>query len=197
MARINIEELDDPRIAIYRSLKATNETRRLDQFVVEGEKLVARLLESRFPIVSVLVTDRHEPRHDVSIPDDVPTFVIPHELIDRLVGFPFHRGVLGCASAGPGRRSPTSFVRAGGPLNLVICPKLSDPENLGAIARISDVFGVDAIMTGLECPDPFSRQGAAGFDGIDPACAGLRIGPAGARDRQPGHALRPAVASRP
>ena len=40
----------------------------------------------------------------------------------------------------------------------MICPKLSDPENLGAIARIGDVFGIDAIMTGSECPDPFSRR---------------------------------------
>ena len=61
MPRIPIDDLDDPRIAIYRSLKATNQTRRLDHFVVEGEKLVARLLESRFPPVSVLVTDRHVP----------------------------------------------------------------------------------------------------------------------------------------
>ena len=53
------DDLDDPRLAIYRSLKATNQTRALDQFVVEGEKLVDRLLECRFPLVSVLVTDRH------------------------------------------------------------------------------------------------------------------------------------------
>ena len=40
----------------------------------------------------------------------------------------------------------------------MICPKLSDPENLGAIARIGDVFGIDAILAGPECPDPFSRR---------------------------------------
>ena len=36
----HITDLDDPRIAVYRSLKSTNQTRGLDQFVVEGEKLV-------------------------------------------------------------------------------------------------------------------------------------------------------------
>jgi hypothetical protein len=30
MARILIDDLDDPRIAVYRSLKATNQTRGLD-----------------------------------------------------------------------------------------------------------------------------------------------------------------------
>jgi hypothetical protein len=61
MARIPIADLDDPRIAIYRSLMATNQTRGLDRFVVEGEKLVERLLESRSPAASVPVTDRFEP----------------------------------------------------------------------------------------------------------------------------------------
>jgi tRNA G18 (ribose-2'-O)-methylase SpoU len=158
MARIKIEDLEDPRIAIYRSLKATNRTRRLDQFVVEGEKLVARLLESRFPIVSVLATDRHMHVLGFTVPEDIPTYVLPHALIDQLVGFPFHRGVLACALRG---RSPSieEIVRTRREsLFLVICPKLSDPENLGAIARIGDVFGIDGIMTGSECPDPFSRR---------------------------------------
>ena len=77
MPRIPIENLDDPRIAIYRSLKTTNQTRRLDQFVVEGEKLVARLLESRFPLVSVLVTDRHVPAVGSPFPRKYPLTSCP------------------------------------------------------------------------------------------------------------------------
>jgi tRNA G18 (ribose-2'-O)-methylase SpoU len=158
MVREPITDLNDPRIAIYRSLKATNQTRRLGQFVVEGEKLVERLLASRFPLVSVLVTDRHEPRLTPRIPEDVPTYVVPHGLVDSIVGFPFHRGVLACAE----RRSwppLKEIVRLAGPrLTLVICPRLSNPENLGAVARIGDVFGIDAILAGPFCPDPFSRR---------------------------------------
>src|SRR4051795_4081092 len=96
MPRIPIDDLDDPRLATYRHLKATNETRGGDRFVVEGEKLVYRLLESRFPTDSVLVTDRYEAHHSSKIPDDVPTFVIPHGRIEALVGYHFHRGVLAC-----------------------------------------------------------------------------------------------------
>jgi tRNA G18 (ribose-2'-O)-methylase SpoU len=158
MPQIPIGDLDDPRIAIYRSLKTTNLTRTLNQFVVEGGKLVARLLGSRFPLVSVLVTDRHLPALGFSVPEEVPTYVLPHDLIDRLVGFPFHRGVLACAERRPWPPIEEIVSSQGGPLLLVICPKLSDPENLGAIARIGDVFGIDAIMTGPECPDPFSRR---------------------------------------
>ena len=158
MPRIPIDDLDDPRLAIYRSLKTTNLTRGLDQFVVEGEKLVARLLESRFPLVSILVTDRHLPALGFNLPEEIPVFVLPHERIDRLVGFPFHRGVLACAARQPQPAIEEIIASRPAPVFLVVCPKLSDPENLGAIARISDVFGVDAILTGPECPDPFSRR---------------------------------------
>jgi len=158
MGRVPIDDLDDPRIGIYRSLKATNQTRRLEQFVVEGERLVDRLLASRFPTVSVLMTDRHEPGLLSRIPEGVPAFVLPHALIDSLVGFPFHRGVLACGHRLPWPSLDEVVKAAADRLTLVICPKLSNPENLGAIARIGDVFGIDAILSGPTCPDPFSRR---------------------------------------
>ncbi len=158
MPRIPIDDLDDPRIAIYRSLKVTNETRRLSQFVVEGERLVERLLLSRFPVVSLLVTDRHESKLGVSIADDVPVYVVPHSLVNAIVGFPFHRGVLACAERRPWPSLEEIVAGPDRPLFLAICPKVSNPENLGALARIGDVFGIDAILIGPECPDPFSRR---------------------------------------
>jgi tRNA G18 (ribose-2'-O)-methylase SpoU len=158
MPRVLINDLDDPRIAIYRSLKATNQTRGLRQFVVEGEKLVARLLSGRFQPVSVLLTDRHEPRLATTLPAHLPTYIVPHSWIDSIVGFPFHRGVLACALRRPWPPLEELVARAGAKLTLIVCPRLSDPENLGAIARIADGFGVDAIVAGGSCPDPFSRR---------------------------------------
>src|SRR5947199_8563074 len=94
MPRWSIADLDDPRIAVYRHLKATNLTRSAQQFVVEGEKLLDGLLESRFPVASVLATDRHVARISERVPADVPLYVVPHGLIDSVVGYKFHQGVL-------------------------------------------------------------------------------------------------------
>jgi tRNA G18 (ribose-2'-O)-methylase SpoU len=158
MPRIPIDDLDDPRLTVYRHLKATNETRGGDTFIVEGEKLVYRLLSSRFPVDSVLVTDRYEGHHAAQVPDDVPMFVIRHEQIETLVGYHFHRGVLAC---GHRRAWPDldSTLRAMPPrATLLICPTLDKPDNLGAILRIADAFGVDAVLIGDSCPDPLSRR---------------------------------------
>ena len=60
-------------------------------------------------------------------------------------------------SGGRGRLCVRSSARQNG-LTLMICPRLSNPENLGAIARIGDVFGINAILAGPACPDPLSRR---------------------------------------
>ena len=158
MPRVPIANLDDPRLAIYRNLKATNLTRSSDQFVVEGEKLLDRLLASRFPVSSVLVTDRCERGIAAKVPADVPLLVVPHAMVDLLVGFNFHRGVLACGLRRPGP-GLDEVVRGAGPrMTVVVCPSLNNPENLGAIVRIGDVFGADAVVVGGACPDPLSRR---------------------------------------
>jgi tRNA G18 (ribose-2'-O)-methylase SpoU len=158
MPRIPIDDLDDPRLVLYRHLKATNETRGGETFVVEGEKLVYRLLASRFPTESVLVTDRYEAHHASQVPEDVPMFVIPHERIETLVGYHFHRGVLACGRRRAWPELAETLRGVGLRSTLVVCPTLDKPDNLGAILRICDVFGVDAVLIGDSCPDPLSRR---------------------------------------
>jgi tRNA G18 (ribose-2'-O)-methylase SpoU len=43
-------------------------------------------------------------------------------------------------------------------LTVVACPGIQNPENLGAIVRLCDVFGVDFMLTDGTCPDPLSRR---------------------------------------
>jgi tRNA G18 (ribose-2'-O)-methylase SpoU len=158
MPRVPIDDLDDPRLVAYRHLKTSNETRRLSQFVVEGELLLRRLIASAFPLESVLVTDRHEPRIAPMVAGDVPLYVVPHASIRALVGFPFHRGVLACAQRRPWPGLDAIVRKAAERVTLIVCPRLESPENLGAIIRLGDVFGVDALLVGGRCPDPLSRR---------------------------------------
>jgi tRNA G18 (ribose-2'-O)-methylase SpoU len=153
-----IARIDDPRIEVYRDLKRTNQTRWSNQFVVEGEKLVERLLASRFPVESVLASERYQKRLPHGISSQTPVYIAEHSLLEALVGFRFHRGILAC-----GRRlSPAPLSELMRPdaefVTLVACPHLADPENLGSIVRLSAAFGIDAVLVGASCPDPFSRR---------------------------------------
>ena len=153
-----IDSLDDPRVAPYRRLKDRELARAGDLFIAEGEQVVLRLLDSDFPVESVLLAERRAAEMAPLIRADVPVYIVPDELIHQIIGFKFHAGVIGC-----GRRKPPASVRevipaSAGPLTLAILPETANAENLGALIRISAAFGVDAMVLGERCCDPFWRQ---------------------------------------
>jgi tRNA G18 (ribose-2'-O)-methylase SpoU len=43
-------------------------------------------------------------------------------------------------------------------MTVVVCPRILDPTNLGGIVRNCCAFGVDALVLGAGCADPFSRR---------------------------------------
>ena len=97
MSVMRINSMDDLRLAPYRSLKTTNDTRWAREFVVEGDKLVRRLLESDFTVMSVLLRESYLPAFSAILVSHFDVFVVPDPWIERIVGFNFHRGVLACA----------------------------------------------------------------------------------------------------
>jgi len=92
------------------------------------------------------------------VPADVPVYVISQELMNGILGLKFHSGIMAC-----GRRKPRATIDQVVPkdrdrLTLVICPDISNVENIGAMVRLSAGFGADAIILGERCHDPFWRQ---------------------------------------
>jgi tRNA G18 (ribose-2'-O)-methylase SpoU len=182
--RIAIEDLSDPRLEPYRALKRTNATRWRRSFVVEGDKLVARLLASRYPVESVLADEHCLAQFALQIAEATPVYLLPHRLIEQLIGFNFHRGLLACA----GRLPPTDLAAlcsplgslrgasAGSPLGaseaptpllarprdrlltLVMAAGIQDPENLGSLLRSSAAFRAAGLILAGDCADPFSRR---------------------------------------
>ena len=159
LAILRIDDLDDPRLAPYRALKKSNATRSSSHFVVEGDKLVRRLLESDFKILSLLVAEQHLPAvADLAHHDNVDVLVVDRPDIEQIVGFNFHRGMLGCALRKPRLSLREIANSVATRLTLVACPDVKDPENLGAILRISSALAIDAVVRGPGCCDPFSRR---------------------------------------
>lgn len=162
MLPIEIADLHDPRVDAFRNLKRCNATRWASTFVAEGDKLVLRLLASRYPVESVLAAPNCLERLP-PLPDGVPVYVLPLAQIEQLVGFNFHRGLLACGRRVPGS-SLAELCGARGraapdhPLTLVVCADIHDPENLGAILRNSAAFGVDGVVLAGRCADPLSRR---------------------------------------
>jgi len=148
---------NDSRLAPYRDLRVKRGAD-VETFVVEGAWLVERLANSRFELRSVLVGPHQVARARELVADDVPIFQLPESAIHDVVGFHFHRGMLGC-----GVRLPFPDLESLVPAEqdthrLLICPELRNEDNLGSLIRTAAAFGVTGVLLGTLCPDPFGRR---------------------------------------
>lgn len=157
MPVIRIESLDDPRVASYRNLKDRELVHRCGRFIAEGEFVVRRLLSSRFETESILLADRCLADLAAVAGDDVTIFSAPQEVLNEIVGYRFHTGVLACGVR-PASPQLAEIAQRDGEMLLVICPDLNNNENLGSMIRIAAGFGATALLLGEKSCDPFFRQ---------------------------------------
>lgn len=157
MNGIPIHSLDDERISVYRDLTKSKLTRRSGRFIAEARFVVRRLLESDCKIESLLVSEHALHAVEDWLPDDVPTYVMPRLLVEELIGFKFHQGLLACGFRKPPARLD-DLIRNQQTGLLVAIPHVCDPENVGQLIRTAAAFGADGVLLGPGCADPFSRR---------------------------------------
>jgi tRNA G18 (ribose-2'-O)-methylase SpoU len=157
-----ISALDLPELAPYRSLKRSAEHAKLGIFVVEGDKVLHRLLDSEFTVVSVLLLESRlaefEPKLCARPEKDIPVFVCERPVMDELVGFEIYQGVLAIGKI-PELRSLDKILAASPrPHFFVALDGLSNAENIGVLIRNCVAFGVSALIVGETCSSPFLRR---------------------------------------
>ncbi len=158
MPFLPIQSLDDPRLTVFRDVKATRHPRWVRCFIAEGARLVKRLLSSDYVVESMLLTEGRVEEFSPWLRSDVPTFVMPQALAAELVGYNFHCGAMACALRRPSPRLDDIMARGGERKTFVVCPDVNDPENIGTLIRLGAAFGIDAMLLGPACADPFSRR---------------------------------------
>ena len=152
---IPISSPADARISVFGDLKNAAQPQRRGLFIAEGFWLVQRLLASPIPVHSVLVEEKRLGRIMPLLPPGIPVFTGSGELLSRVAGFDFHRGVL---AAGYRPQLPSLQEGMQDAAFVLICPEINQVENLGAILRTAGAFDVGALLLGPSCCDPFARK---------------------------------------
>jgi tRNA G18 (ribose-2'-O)-methylase SpoU len=158
-----IDSLDLPELAPYRTLKRSAEHEMRGIFVAEGDKVVQRLLESGFAVVSVLLPVERlaefEPLLRARSEPNIPVHVVARkEILEKLVGFDLFQGVLAIGRI-PSPRPLADLIAANpSPRLFVAVDGLTNAENIGVLVRNCVAFGVQALLVGETCASPFLRR---------------------------------------
>ena len=156
-----IDTLDLPELQPYRTMRRQHEHREQGIFVAEGEKVVRRLLESKFTVVSVLLPEKWQLELDPLIqarPEEVQVFVAEKALLETLTGFSMYQGLLAVGKVPPLPTLEEVIVRSPQPRLLAAADGLTSAENLGALVRNCAAFGTQALIVGETCTSPFLRR---------------------------------------
>jgi len=153
-----VDSLDDSRLAAYRNMKDRELARDGERFIAEGEQVVRRLLQSKLRTESVLIAERKAAAILPVVPAGVPVWVASDRLIESVIGFEFHSGVLACGVRPRAPEFHDILPPAPERATLMVCPKITNVENIGSLVRIAAGFGVTAMVLGEQCCDPFFRQ---------------------------------------
>ena len=163
---IEITHPDDPRIAEFRDIRERDLTGRESRFIAEGT-VVLRLLAGAHAAGGdfvaekvLLLRNRAAGLEEIitAFPPDVPIYVADGSVLDGIVGFHLHRGVLAL-----GRRTADTGMDAflgrlpKRPLVLVGCG-ISNHDNIGSMFRNAAAFGADAVLLDETCCDPLYRK---------------------------------------
>lgn len=155
----SVTTIADPCLEPFRNLP--EKTLRDDKglLIAEGAWLVERLLVSNLTTIAVLTTEKKCDDFAALVPDDVPLYVAPDDVLSAIVGYAFHSGVL--AAAKRPDNPPLAALLPDKPdarATVLVCPRITNPDNLGSILRSAAGFGVDGVLLGGQCSDLWRRQ---------------------------------------
>lgn len=156
-----VSALDRPELAPYATLRQHEEHKRTGIFVAEGDKVVKRLLESSFGVVSVLLPEKRLAEFEPLIKtraEDVAVYVMEVGELEKLTGFPFFQGVLAVGRIPQTHSVHSVLSRTASPRLLVAIDGLTNAENVGLVVRNCAAFGAQALIVDGSSASPFLRR---------------------------------------
>ncbi|WP_029008700.1 TrmH family RNA methyltransferase [Azospirillum halopraeferens] len=159
---VPVDDPDDPRIAAYRCVRERDLVGRDGLFMAEGAVVLHHLLTSprHRPVSLLLAENRVAPLADAleGLPDSVPVYCAAQPVLDAVVGFPLHRGILALGRPPPAPDADALLAAAGPRALVAVLLGIGNHDNMGGIFRNAAAFGLDAVLLDAGCCDPLYRK---------------------------------------
>ena len=163
MPKIDIvTDANDPRLEPFSQVRDRDVAGRQGGFIAEGEVVLRVLARSRhYSAHSLLIAEDRLTKLSPlinTLDEHVTVLVADQMIMDRVVGFAIHRGVLGFALR-PAPWTPEVLLSDLPQRALILALfGISNHDNMGGIFRNAAAFGVQAVLLDGRCCDPLYRK---------------------------------------
>jgi tRNA G18 (ribose-2'-O)-methylase SpoU len=157
MSVVEIESLDDPRLADYSHLTDVALKKSAGGLYIAESLLVLQraIAVGHVPRSVLALGGSVDDALEATKGFDIPIFSGPSELLELLTGYLLHRGLI-AAMHRP--ELPTVEALLKDARRIVILENVVDPTNVGAIFRSVAAIGADAVLVTPRCSDPLYRR---------------------------------------
>ena len=159
---ISITDPADPRVAIYRDVRERDVAGREDGFIAEGDVVMRRLARSPlYRAQSLLIAENRLDRSAdliAAFGQGQTVYVASQDVMDGIVGFNIHRGLLAFGRRGALPMAEALLARQAPEAVVLVLFGISNHDNIGGIFRNAAAFGVGAVLLDGACCDPLYRK---------------------------------------
>jgi len=116
---------------------------------------------SRFRPASLLIADKRLERLSLmlaALPDAVPVYAASQAVMDAIVGFPIHRGVLAHGLRPPDPDAETLLAALRPRAVVLALFGIANHDNIGGLFRNAAAFGAQVVLLDGACCDPLYRK---------------------------------------
>ncbi|MGH6987518.1 MAG: TrmH family RNA methyltransferase [Caulobacteraceae bacterium] len=160
-----IFEITDPadsRLAPFHHVRERDLCGRGGGFIAEGKLVLAALAESRLHTAEALLIARERLGGLADLlarfETHTPVYIAPREVMDEIVGFPIHRGVLGLGRRGMSIGPEALLASAGVRALVLVLIGVSNHDNMGGLFRNAAAFGAAGVLLDPTACDPLYRK---------------------------------------
>jgi rRNA methylases len=159
---IDIVDAGDPRIDAYRDVRERDLVGRQGHFIAEGE-VVLRVLLTRAAARTrslLVAANRFDSLSDLLalVPAGVPVYRAAPAVMDAIVGFHIHRGILALGERAPLPPAADLLARLPAEALVVVGLGIANHDNVGGIFRNAAAFGAAAVLLDAVSCDPLYRK---------------------------------------
>jgi tRNA G18 (ribose-2'-O)-methylase SpoU len=157
---IPIDDPADPRVEPFVNVRERDLVGRQGRFVAEGEVVLAAAAGRGLLEALLLDRKRVEGLGPVlsRLDPQTPVYTASQGVLDAVVGFHIHRGILAIGRRPPEPSAAALLARLPQRCVVLALFGIGNHDNMGGLFRNAAAFGAGAVLLGPDCCDPLYRK---------------------------------------